>query len=187
MPSTLDTVREALQAALLPKLTAIEKDLQAFRAEVAQSNQALRAELAQSNQELRSEAIENYQGLRAEMNQNNLELRSEIGGLRAEMNQNNLELRSEIGGLRAEMKQTSQDLRAEMKQDIQEFRGDLELKFSMLVNEIQKIGIRTELTVDKIKAETETYAHRSITPLAERVAVLEMSFRTLKEQFERAS
>jgi hypothetical protein len=129
MSSTLDTVREALQAALLPKLTAIEKDLQAFRAEVAQSNQ-----------ELRAESIENYQGLRAEMNQSN-----------------------------------------------QELRAELELKFSMLVNEIQKIGIRTELTAEKFKAETETYVHRSITPLAERVAVLEMSFRDLKEKLEKAS
>ena len=129
MSSTLDTVREALQAALLPKLTAIEKDLQAFRAEVAQSNQ-----------ELRAESIENYQGLRAEMNQSN-----------------------------------------------QELRAELELKFSMLVNEIQKIGIRTELTAEKFKAETETYVHRSITPLAERVAVLEMSFRNLKEKLEKAS
>jgi hypothetical protein len=129
MSSTLDTVREALQAALLPKLTAIEKDLQAFRAEVAQSNQ-----------ELRAESIENYQGLRAEMNQSN-----------------------------------------------QELRAELELKFSMLVNEIQKIGIRTELTAEKFKAETETYVYRSITPLAERVAVLEMSFRDLKEKLEKAS
>jgi hypothetical protein len=140
MPSTLDTISDALQVALLPKLTAIEKDLQAFRAEVAQSNQ-----------ELRAEAIENYRGLRAEMNQNNLELR-------------------------AEMKQSSQELRAE-----------LELKFSILLNEIQKIGIRTELTADKTKAETETYVHRNITPLAERVAVLEMSFRDLKAKLERAS
>jgi hypothetical protein len=140
MSSTLDTIREALQAALLPKLTAIEKDLQSLRAEVAQSNQELRAEMKQSNQKLRAEGIENYQGLRAEMNQLN-----------------------------------------------QELRADLELKFSMLVNEIQKIGIRAELTADKIKAETETYAHRSITPLAERVAVLEMSFRTLKEKLEKAS
>jgi D-serine deaminase-like pyridoxal phosphate-dependent protein len=140
MPSTLDTIREALQAALLPKLSAIEKDLQSLRAEVAQSNQELRAEMKQSNQELRAEGIENYQGLCAEMNQLN-----------------------------------------------QELRADLELKFSMLVNEIQKIGIRGELTADKIKAETETYALRSITPLAERVAVLEMSFRDLKEQLEKAS
>ena len=147
MSSTLDTVREALQAALLPKLTAIEKDLQAFRAEVAQSNK-----------ELRAEGIENYQ-----------------------------ELRSEIGGLRAEVKQDIQGLRAEMKQDNQELRAELELKFSILLNEIQKIGIRTELTADKIKAETETSVHRSITPLAERVAVLEMSFRNLKEKLEKAS
>jgi len=147
MSSTLDTVREALRAALLPKLTAIEKDLQAFRAEVAQSNQ-----------ELRAEGIENYQ-----------------------------ELRSEIGGLRAEVKQDIQGLRAEMKQDNQELRAELELKFSILLNEIQKIGIRTELTADKIKAETETSVHRSITPLAERVAVLEMSFRNLKEKLEKAS
>jgi len=147
MSSTLDTVREALRAALLPKLTAIEKDLQAFRAEVAQSNQ-----------ELRAEGIENYQ-----------------------------ELRSEIGGLRAEVKQDIQGLRAEMKQDNQELRAELELKFSILLNEIQKIGIRTELTAEKFKAETETYVHRSITPLAERVAVLEMSFRNLKEKLEKAS
>jgi hypothetical protein len=140
MSSTLDTTREALQVALLPKLTAIEKDLQ-----------ALRAEVAQSNQELRAEAIENYQGLRAEMSQNN------------------------------------QALRAEMRQSNQELRAELELKFSILLSEIQKIGISTELTADKIKAETETYVHRSITPLAERVAVLEMSFRTLKEKLERAS
>jgi hypothetical protein len=151
MTSTLDTIREALQVALLPKLTAIEKDLQAFRAEVAQSNQALRGEVAQSNQELRAEAIENYQGLRAEMSQNNLELR------------------------------------AEMKQGSQELRAELELKFSILLSEIQKIGIRTELTADKIKAETETYVHRSITPLAERVAVLEMSFRDLRAKLEKAS
>ena len=136
MPSTLDTIREAMQAALLPKLTAIEKDLQ-----------ALRAEVKQEVQELRAEGIENYQGLRAEMSKNNQQLRAEMSGLRA----------------------------------------DLELKFSMLVNEIQKIGIRTELTADKIKAETETYVHPSITPLAERVAVLEMSFRTLKEKLEKAS
>jgi hypothetical protein len=140
MSSTLDTIREALQAALLPKLTAIEKDLQ-----------ALRAEVKQEVQELRAEGIENYQGLRAEMSQNNQQLR-------AEMNQNN-----------------------------QELRAELELKFSMLVNEIQKIGIRTELTAEKFKAETETYVHRSITPLAERVAVLEMSFRDLKERLEKAS
>jgi hypothetical protein len=136
MPSTLDTVREASQVSLLPKLTAIEKDLQTFRAEVAQSKQDLRAE-----------DIENHQ-----------EMRAEISGLRAEMNQNN------------------QDLRA-----------DLELKFSMPVNEIQKIGLRAELTADKVKAETETYVHRSITPLAERFAVLEMSFRDLKEKLEKAS
>jgi Skp family chaperone for outer membrane proteins len=140
MSSTLDTIREALQAALLPKLTAIEKDLQ-----------ALRAEVKQEVQELRAEGIENYQGLRAEMSQNN------------------------------------QQLRAEMKQNNQELRAELELKFSMLVNEIQKIGIRTELTAEKFKAETETYVHRSITPLAERVAVLEMSFRDLKERLEKAS
>ena len=151
MPSTLDTIREVLQAALLPKLTAIEKDLQSLRAEVTQSNQELRAEMKQSNQELRAEGIENYRGLRAEMSQNN------------------------------------QELRAEVKQDIQELRGDLELKFSVLVNEIQKIGIRTELTAEKFKAETETYVHRNITPLAERVAVLEMSFRDLKAKLERAS
>jgi hypothetical protein len=42
MPSTLDTAREALQAVLLPKLSAIEKDLLDFRAEVAQSHQASR-------------------------------------------------------------------------------------------------------------------------------------------------
>jgi hypothetical protein len=169
MPSTLDTVREALQAALLPKLTAIEKDLQAFRAEVAQSNQELRAEMKQSSQDLRAEGIENNQ-----------ELRSEIGGLRAEMNQNNQELRAEV-------KQDVQGLRSEVKQDIQELRADLELKFSILLNEIQKIGIRTELTADKVKAETETYVHRSITPLAERVAVLEMSLRNLREKLEKAS
>ena len=138
-----------MQVALLPKLTAIEKDLQAFRAEVAQSNQALRGEVAQSNQELRAEAIENYQGLRAEMSQNNLELR------------------------------------AEMKQGSQELRAELELKFSILLSEIQKIGIRTELTADKIKAETETYVHRSITPLAERVAVLEMCFRNLRAKLRK--
>jgi hypothetical protein len=140
MSTTLDTIREALQVALLPKLTAIEKDLQAFRAEVAQSNQ-----------ELRAESIENYQALRAEMNQNNRQLRAEI------------------------------------QQGNQELRAELELKFSILLNEVQKIGIRTELTADKIKAETETYVHLSITPLAERVAVLEMSLRTLKEKLERAS
>jgi len=54
MSSTLDTIREALQVALLPKLTAIEKDLQAFRAEVAQSNQELRAEGIENNQALRA-------------------------------------------------------------------------------------------------------------------------------------
>lgn len=64
-------------------------------------------------------------------------------------------------------------------------RAELELKFSILLNEVQKIGIRTELTADKVKAET--YVHRSIMPLAERVAVLEMSLRTLKEKLERAS
>ena len=151
MPSTLDTIREALQAALLPKLTAIEKDLQALRAEVAQSNQELRAEMKQSNQELRAEGIENYQGLRAEISQN------------------------------------SQELRGEMQQINQELRAELELKFTMLVNEIQKIGLRTELTAEKFKAETETYVHRNITPLAERVAVLEMSFRDLKAKLEKAS
>jgi hypothetical protein len=173
MSSTLDTVREALQAALLPKLTAIEKDLQ-----------SLRAEVAQSNQELRSEGIENYQGLRAEMQQNSQELRAEMKQtsqeLRAEMKQTNQELRAEV-------KQDIQGLRSEVRQDIQELRSDLELKFSMLVNEIQKIGIRTELTAEKFKAETETYVHRNITPLAERVAVLEMSFRDLKEKLEKAS
>jgi hypothetical protein len=162
MSSTLGTIREALQAALLPKLTAIEKDLQ-----------SLRAEVAQSNQELRSEGIENYQGLRAEMNQNNQELR-------AEMNQTSQ-------GLRADMQQINQELRAEIKKSNLELRSDLELKFSMLVKEIQKIGIRTELTAEKFKAETETYVHRNITPLAERVAVLEMSFRDLKEKLEKAS
>jgi Skp family chaperone for outer membrane proteins len=162
MPSTLDTIREALQAALLPKLTAIEKDLQAFRAEVAQSNQALRAEIAQSNQALRAEIAQSNQELRAEGVEN-------YQGLRAEMNQN------------------TRELRAEVKQDIQELRADLELKFSTLLNEIQKIGIRTELTAEKFKAETETYVHRNITPLAERVAVLEMSFRDLKEKLEKAS
>jgi hypothetical protein len=45
-----------LQVALLPKLTAIERELAALRTEVAEGNQALRAE-----------SIENYQGLRAEM------------------------------------------------------------------------------------------------------------------------
>jgi hypothetical protein len=74
-----------------------------------------------------------------------------------------------------------------MNLNTQELRAELELKFSILLNEVQKIGIRTELTADKIKAETETYVHRSITPLAERVAVLEMSLRTLKEKLERAS
>jgi molybdopterin converting factor small subunit len=162
MPSTLDTIREALQAALLPKLTAIEKDLQALRAEVAQSNQELRAEMKQSNQELRAEGIENYQGLRAEISQNSQELR-------------------------AEMRQSSQELRGEMQQINQELRAELELKFTMLVNEIQKIGLRTELTAEKFKAETETYVHRNITPLAERVAVLEMSFRDLKAKLEKAS
>jgi hypothetical protein len=162
MSTTLDTIREALQVALLPKLTAIEKDLQAFRAEVAQSNQ-----------ELRAESIEDYQALRAEMNQNNQQMRAEI-------QQNTQELR-------AEMNQNNQQLRAEIQQGNQEIRAELELKFSILLNEVQKIGIRTELTADKIKAETETYVHRSITPLAERVAVLEMSLRTLKEKLERAS
>jgi hypothetical protein len=99
MSSTLDTVRDALQVALLPKLTAIEKDLQALCAEVAEDNQALRNEAAQTNQELR-----------------------------AEMHQNNLELRGEMKDLRA----------------------DLEMKFSILVNEVQKIGIRTDLTFDRI-------------------------------------
>jgi hypothetical protein len=66
-------------------------------------------------------------------------------------------------------------------------RAELELKFSILLSEIQKIGIRTELTAEKIKAETETSVHRTITPLAERVAVLEMSFRNLKEKLEKAS
>jgi molybdopterin converting factor small subunit len=162
MPSTLDTIREALQAALLPKLTAIEKDLQSLRAEVAQSNQEMRAEMKQSNQELRAEGIENYQGLRAEISQNSQELR-------------------------AEMRQSSQELRGEMQQINQELRAELELKFTMLVNEIQKIGLRTELTAEKFKAETETYVHRNITPLAERVAVLEMSFRDLKAKLEKAS
>jgi molybdopterin converting factor small subunit len=162
MPSTLDTIREALQAALLPKLTAIEKDLQALRAEVAQSNQELRAEMKQSNQELRAEGIENCQGLRAEISQNSQELR-------------------------AEMRQSSQELRGEMQQINQELRAGLELKFTMLVNEIQKIGLRTELTAEKFKAETETYVHCNITPLAERVAVLEMSFRDLKAKLEKAS
>jgi type I site-specific restriction endonuclease len=169
MSSTLDTIRDALQVALLPKLTAIEKDLQAFRAEVAQSNQALRAELAQSNQELRAEVAQSNQTLRAELAQSNQELRSEAienyQGLRAEMHQNNLELRGEMKELRAE----------------------LELKFSILVNEVQKIGIRTELTFDRIKAENETVLHRSITPLAERVAVLEMSLSDLKAKLEKAS
>jgi hypothetical protein len=173
MSSTLDTVREALQAALLPKLTAIEKDLQAFRAEVAQSNHELRAEMKQSNQELRAEMKQNNQELRAEGIEN-------YQGLRAEMQQINQELRAEV-------KQDIQGLRSEVKQDIQELRADLELKFSMLVNEIQKIGIRTELTAEKFKAETETYVHRNITPLAERVAVLEMSLRDLKEKLEKAS
>jgi DNA recombination protein RmuC len=140
MSSTLDTIREVLQVALLPKLTAIEKDLQALRAEVAQSNQALRAEVAQSNQ-----------------------------------------------ALRAEVAQSNQEMRAEAIENNQGLRAELELKFSILVSEIQKVGIRTELTAEKIKAETESYVHRSITPLAERVAVLEMSFRTLKEELERES
>jgi hypothetical protein len=76
---------------------------------------------------------------------------------------------------------------APIDNDLRNLRADLELKFSVLVNEIQKIGIRTELTAEKFKAETETYAHRSIAPLAERVAVLEMSFRNLKEDLEQAS
>jgi uncharacterized protein YdhG (YjbR/CyaY superfamily) len=116
---------------------------------------------------------QNSQELRAEMKQTSQELR-------AEMKQTNQELRAEV-------KQDIQGLRSEVRQDIQELRSDLELKFSMLVNEIQKIGIRTELTAEKFKAETETYVHRNITPLAERVAVLEMSFRDLKEKLEKAS
>jgi hypothetical protein len=141
MPSTLDTVREALQAALLPKLTAIERDLQ-----------SLRAEVAQSNQEMRAEGIENYQGLRAEMNQVNLQLRAEI-------KQNTQELRAEI-------KQVNEGLRAEIKQVDQGLRGELELKFSILLSEIQKLGMRTELLFDRVKAETETTVVRTITPLA---------------------
>jgi hypothetical protein len=81
------------------------------------------------------------------------------------MNQNNLELRAEMSGIRAE----------------------LELKFSILLSETQKIGIRTELIAHKTKAETETYVHRTITPLAERVAVLELSFRDLRAKLEKAS
>jgi hypothetical protein len=71
--------------------------------------------------------------------------------------------------------------------DLRALRSELELKFSILLGEIQKIEIRTELTADKIKAEAETYFHCGITPMAERVAVLEMSFCTLKEELERAS
>jgi uncharacterized protein YdhG (YjbR/CyaY superfamily) len=129
--------------------------------------------MQQNSQELRAEMQQNSQELRAEMKQTSQELR-------AEMKQTNQELRAEV-------KQDIQGLRSEVKQDIQELRSDLELKFSMLVNEIQKIGIRTELTAEKFKAETETYVHRNITPLAERVAVLEMSFRDLKEKLEKAS
>jgi hypothetical protein len=170
MPLSLDSVREALQVALLPKLTAIEKDLQAFRAEVAQSNQ-----------ELRAEGIENYQGLRAEMNQNTLELRAEIKqntqDLRAEMKQSNLELRSEI-------RQNADQLRAELKQSNLELRAELELKFTILVSEIQKIGIRTEVMFEKSKAETETHVFRTIAPLGERLAVLEMSFQDLRKRMK---
>jgi hypothetical protein len=64
---------------------------------------------------------------------------------------------------------------------------NLELKFSILLSEIQKLGMRTELLFDRVKAETETTVVRNITPLAERVAVLEMSFSNLKEKLERAS
>jgi hypothetical protein len=162
MPSTPDTAREALQAVLLPKLSAIEKDLLAFRGEVAQSQQ-----------ELRAEGMENYNALRAEINQLRQEVRADTNQLgqqvRAEAAEHNQSIRAEIGLLR------------------QELRADLDLKFSNLVNEIQKMALRTELTVDRIKSETETYVHRSITPLAERVAVLEMSLTNLKEKFEKAS
>jgi hypothetical protein len=44
-----------------------------------------------------------------------------------------------------------------------------------------------ELNGEKAKAETEAFVHRSITPLAERVAVLEMSLRDLRDRFEKAS
>jgi nucleosome binding factor SPN SPT16 subunit len=118
MTSTLDTIREALQAALLPKRTSIEKDLAELRAEVRQRDQEARAERIESDHELRAE---------------------------------------------------------------------LDAKFSLLLSEVQKNGIRAELAAEKNKAQTETYIHRSLTPLAERVAVLEMSLRDLREKVERAS
>jgi len=151
MTSTLDSIREALQVALLPKLTAIEKDLAALRAEVNQQNQELRAELKQTNQELRAELIESAHELRSELTQSN------------------------------------QELRAEIKQSNLELRADMDKKFALLVSEIQKLGLRLEFNATTAKAETETYVHRTITPLAERVAVLEMSLRDLKEKFEKAS
>jgi hypothetical protein len=129
MSSTLDTVCEALQVALLPELTAIEKDLAALRSEIERDNQTLRSDMERDNQSLRSDMERNNHALRA----------------------------------------------------------DMDLKFSILLSETQKIGIRTELMSDKIKAETETCVHRSLAPLGERVAVLEMSLRTLKEKFEKAS
>jgi hypothetical protein len=85
------------------------------------------------------------------------------------------------------MNQMNQGLRAEIKQVDTGLRADLELKFSILLSEIQKLGMRTELLFDRVKAETETTVVRNITPLAERVAVLEMSFSNLKEKLERAS
>jgi tartrate/fumarate subfamily iron-sulfur-dependent hydro-lyase beta chain len=111
---------------------------------------------------LRAEGIENDSALRAEI----IQLGQEV---RAEARDHNQGIRAEIGLLRPEL------------------RADLDLKFSNLVNEIQKMALRTKLTVDRTKAENETYVHRSITPLAERGAVLEMSLANLKEKFEKAS
>jgi hypothetical protein len=100
-------------------------------------------------------------------------------------------LRAEIIQLgqevRAEARDHNQGIRAEIGLLRPELRADLDLKFSNLVNEIQKMALRTKLTVDRTKAENETYVHRSITPLAERGAVLEMSLANLKEKFEKAS
>ena len=107
------------------------------------------------------------------------------------MNQQNQELRAEMiesaHELRAELKQINQELRADLKQSNQELRAERDKKFALLVSEIQKLGLRLELNADKAKAETESYVHRSMIPLAERVAVLEMSLRDLKEKFEKAS
>jgi DNA anti-recombination protein RmuC len=67
-----------LQAALLPKLTAIEEDLAGLRAEVRHRDQEARAGRIESDRELRAELKQNSQKLGAELKQSKHELRAEI-------------------------------------------------------------------------------------------------------------